>query len=64
MGERSGWRGIRLSIREGTIGNISLLMMVDGHCLREHHSTSVRASLRGKYPSSYWIVLEAKLRFK
>jgi len=25
---------------------------------------AVRASLRGKYPSSYWIVPEAKLRFK
>jgi len=24
----------------------------------------VRTSLRGKYPSSYWIVPEAKLRFK
>jgi len=27
-------------------------------------STAVRVSLRGKYPSRYWIVLGAKLRFK
>jgi len=27
-------------------------------------STAVRVSLRGKYPSSYWIVPGAKLRFK
>ena len=27
-------------------------------------SITVRASLRGSHPSSYWIVPEAKLRFK
>jgi len=48
-------------------------------CIIKHHSsintrftvgshsvvyyTSVREPLRGDYPSSYWIVLEAKMRF-